>query len=53
MIKSKRMTWGRYIAFVRNISSACRILTGKTERKMSIGRRRHRWGVILKLISEE
>jgi hypothetical protein len=36
MIKSRKMNRGRYIACMRNVGSACRILTGKTERKMLI-----------------
>jgi hypothetical protein len=53
MIDLWGMSWGRYIACMRNISSACRILTGKTGRMMSIGRCRHIWGIILKLVFEE
>jgi hypothetical protein len=33
MIKSRMMNRGRYIACMRNISSACKNSTGKTERK--------------------
>jgi hypothetical protein len=36
MIKSRRMNRGRYIACMKNVSSACRISTGKSERKMML-----------------
>jgi hypothetical protein len=43
MIKSRRMRWTWHVAQKEEKRNAYRILVGKSERKRSLGRRRHRF----------
>jgi hypothetical protein len=43
MIKSRRMRWAGDIAHMCAKKSACRILVGKPEGNIPLGRSRHRW----------
>jgi len=43
MIKSRRMRWAVHVARVEEMRNVYNILTGKTEGKRQLGRRRYRW----------
>jgi hypothetical protein len=43
MIKSRRMRWTGHVTRKGEKRNAYRILMGKSERKRSLGRPRHRW----------
>jgi hypothetical protein len=43
MIKSRRMRWARHVARVREKRDAYRLLVGKTEVNIPLGRPRRRW----------
>jgi hypothetical protein len=43
MIKSRRMRWAGHVARMREKRNAYRILVGKTEGKIPLGRPRRRW----------
>jgi hypothetical protein len=50
VIKSRRMTWVGHIARMGEMVNAYKIVAGKTEGERSLGKPRHIWKVILKLI---
>jgi hypothetical protein len=43
MMKSRRMRWAGHVAQIGEKRNAYRILVGKPERKIPLGRPRHRW----------
>jgi hypothetical protein len=53
MMKSKRVRWAGHIARMIEKRNTYRVLVGKPEGKRPLGRLRHRWDVILKLILEK
>jgi hypothetical protein len=46
MIKSRRMRWAGHVAPMGDERNAYRILVGNPERKIPLGRPRHRWVVL-------
>jgi hypothetical protein len=43
MIKSRRMRWAGHVGGMGETRNACRILVGKPEGKIPLGRPRRRW----------
>jgi hypothetical protein len=43
IIKSRRMRWAGHVAQMGKKRNAYRLLVGKPEEKMRLGRQRHRW----------
>jgi hypothetical protein len=52
MIKSRRMRWAGHVARMREKRNVYRILLGKPEGKISLGRLRRRWMNALKCTFE-
>jgi hypothetical protein len=48
VIKSRRMRWAGHATRRVERRGAYRVLVGRPEEKRPLGRRRHRWGIILK-----
>jgi hypothetical protein len=47
IIKSRRVRWVGHIAHRGEMRYVCKILVEEPQRKMSLGRLRHRWQIIL------
>jgi hypothetical protein len=43
MMKSRRMRWEVYVAYLGEGRGVCRVLVGKPKGKRQLGRPRHRW----------
>jgi hypothetical protein len=53
VVKSKRMRWAGHVARMGEERGVHRVLVGKLEGKMSLGRPRHRWEDNIKMDVEE
>jgi hypothetical protein len=53
MIKPRRMRWAGHVARMGETRNACRILVGKPERKIPLGRPRCRWVDSIKIYLTE
>jgi hypothetical protein len=53
VIKSRRMRWAGHVVRMGEGRGAYRILAGKPDGRRPLGRSRHRWRLILKLIFEK
>jgi hypothetical protein len=50
VVKSRRVRLADHVVHKGKMKNACNIVAGKPEWKRPLGRRRHRWKIILKLI---
>jgi hypothetical protein len=48
-MKSRKMRWTGYVVCMGAKRNACRMLVGKPEDKMPLGRPRHRWEENIKI----
>jgi hypothetical protein len=53
MIKSRRMRWAGYVVHIGERKGAYRVLVGKPEGKIPLGRPRHRWEDNMKMNLQE
>ena len=53
MIKSKRMRWAGNVARMEERRDTYRVLVGKPEREILLGKRRHRWEDNIKMDLQE
>jgi hypothetical protein len=53
IFKLGRMRWAGYIDCMEGMTSAYKILAGKSEEKRLLGGPRHRWGILKHTLSKE